>query len=56
MPLLSLKNLTFTFTKPNLLENITLHIERGERIRPGWSERGRQVDPDEADSGGFASG
>jgi ATPase subunit of ABC transporter with duplicated ATPase domains len=32
MPLLSLKNLTFTYTKPTLLENITLHIERGERI------------------------
>lgn len=32
MPLLSLKNLTFTYSKPNLLENITLHIERGERI------------------------
>lgn len=32
MPLLSLTNLTFTYSKPNLLENITLHIERGERI------------------------
>ncbi len=32
MSLLSLKNLTFTYSKPNLLENITLHIERGERI------------------------
>ncbi|MFO0223536.1 MAG: ATP-binding cassette domain-containing protein [Planctomyces sp.] len=32
MPLLSLKNLTFTYTKPTLLGNITLHIERGERI------------------------
>ncbi len=32
MPLLSLNNLSFTYSKPNLLENITLHIERGERI------------------------
>ncbi len=32
MPLLSLNNLTFTYSKPNLLESITLHIERGERI------------------------
>ena len=32
MPLLSLNNLTFTYSKPNLLEGITLHIERGERI------------------------
>ncbi|HAP06224.1 MAG TPA: hypothetical protein DCR20_00225, partial [Planctomycetaceae bacterium] len=32
MSLLSLKNLTFTYSKPNLLDNITLHIERGERI------------------------
>jgi ATP-binding cassette subfamily F protein uup len=32
MPLLSLKNLTFTWTKPILLNNITLHFERGERI------------------------
>ena len=32
MPLLSLNNLSFTYSKPNLLEGITLHIERGERI------------------------
>jgi ATP-binding cassette subfamily F protein uup len=32
MPLLSLNKLTFTYSKPNLLEGITLHIERGERI------------------------
>ncbi|MEY3174805.1 MAG: transporter ATP-binding protein uup [Planctomycetota bacterium] len=32
MPLLSLRNLTFTWTKPILLENITLHFERGERV------------------------
>lgn len=32
MPLLSLNNLSFTYSKPTLLENITLHIERGERI------------------------
>jgi ATP-binding cassette subfamily F protein uup len=32
MALLSLNNLSFTYSKPNLLENITLHIERGERI------------------------
>ena len=32
MPLLSLNNLTFTYSKPNLLDGITLHIERGERI------------------------
>lgn len=32
MPLLSLNNLTFTYSRPNLLENITLHVERGERI------------------------
>ncbi len=32
MPLLSLNNLTFTYSKPNLLDCITLHIERGERI------------------------
>lgn len=32
MALLSLNNLSFTYSKPNLLEGITLHIERGERI------------------------
>ena len=32
MALLSLNNLTFTYSKPNLLDGITLHIERGERI------------------------
>ncbi len=32
MPLLSLNNLSFTYSRPNLLEGITLHIERGERI------------------------
>lgn len=32
MPLLSLNNLSFTYSKPTLLDNITLHIERGERI------------------------
>jgi ATP-binding cassette subfamily F protein uup len=32
MALLSLNNLKFTYSKPNLLDGITLHIERGERI------------------------
>ena len=32
MPLLSLRNLSFTWTKPNLLQDITLHFERGERV------------------------
>ena len=32
MALLSLNNLTFTYSRPNLLDGITLHIERGERI------------------------
>ncbi len=32
MSLLSLNNLSFTYSRPTLLENITLHIERGERI------------------------
>ncbi len=32
MPLLALKNLTFTYSKPNLLENINLIVERGEKI------------------------
>lgn len=32
MALLSLNNLTFTYSRPNLLEGITLHVERGERI------------------------
>ncbi|MCA9034973.1 MAG: ATP-binding cassette domain-containing protein [Planctomycetaceae bacterium] len=32
MSLLSLVNLTFTYASPTLLDNITLHIERGERI------------------------
>jgi ATP-binding cassette subfamily F protein uup len=32
MPLLSLRKLSFTWTKPNLLEDITLHFERGERV------------------------
>ncbi|MEZ6034270.1 MAG: ATP-binding cassette domain-containing protein [Planctomycetaceae bacterium] len=32
MPLLSLNNLSFTYSNPTLLEGITLHIERGERI------------------------
>lgn len=32
MPLLSLNNLSFTYSNPTLLDGITLHIERGERI------------------------
>ncbi len=32
MALLSINNLTFTYSRPNLLDGITLHIERGERI------------------------
>lgn len=32
MPLLALKNLTFTYSKPNLLENINLIVDRGEKI------------------------
>ena len=32
MPLLSLNNLSFTYSRPTLLDGITLHIERGERI------------------------
>ncbi|HQX52150.1 MAG TPA: ATP-binding cassette domain-containing protein [Planctomycetaceae bacterium] len=32
MALLSLNNLTFTYSRPNLLDGITLHVERGERI------------------------
>jgi len=32
MALLSLNNLTFTYSRPNLLDGISLHIERGERI------------------------
>ncbi len=32
MALLSLNNLTFTYSRPMLLDGITLHIERGERI------------------------
>jgi ATP-binding cassette subfamily F protein uup len=32
MALLSLNNLSFTYSNPTLLDGITLHIERGERI------------------------
>lgn len=32
MPLLSLNNLTFTYAHPILLKDVTLHVERGERI------------------------
>ena len=32
MSLLSLVNLSFTYASPTLLNNITLHVERGERI------------------------
>ncbi len=32
MSLLSLNNLSFTYASPALLENVTLHVERGERI------------------------
>ena len=32
MALLSLTNLTFTYSHPVLLEGVTLHVERGERI------------------------
>ena len=32
MALLSLNNLTFTYAHPVLLKDVTLHIERGERI------------------------
>ena len=32
MSLLSLVNLSFTYASPTLLDNVTLHIERGERI------------------------
>ncbi|MCA9065149.1 MAG: ATP-binding cassette domain-containing protein [Planctomycetaceae bacterium] len=32
MPLLSLVNLTFTYASPTLLDHVTLHIDRGERI------------------------
>ncbi|MCA9049766.1 MAG: ATP-binding cassette domain-containing protein [Planctomycetaceae bacterium] len=32
MALLSLTNLSFTFSHPKLLDDVTLHIERGERI------------------------
>jgi ATP-binding cassette subfamily F protein uup len=32
MALLSLNDLTFTYSRPTLLDGITLHIERGERI------------------------
>lgn len=32
MPLLSLNNLSFTYASPTLLDHVTLHIERGERV------------------------
>lgn len=32
MPLLSLNNLSFTYASPPLLDHVTLHIDRGERI------------------------
>lgn len=32
MSLLSLTNLSFTYASPTLLDNVTLHIERGERV------------------------
>ena len=32
MPLLSLTDLSFTYSQPPLLANITLHVEQGERI------------------------
>lgn len=32
MPLLSLVNLSFTYASPTLLDHVTLHVERGERI------------------------
>lgn len=32
MALLSINNLTFTYSNPTLLDEVTLHVERGERI------------------------
>lgn len=32
MPQLSIKDLTFTYARPNLLDGVTLHVEHGERI------------------------
>ncbi|MEZ6063419.1 MAG: ATP-binding cassette domain-containing protein [Planctomycetaceae bacterium] len=32
MPILSLKNVTFSYSHPALLDDVTLHIDRGERI------------------------
>ena len=32
MALLSIKDVTFTFSHPILLDGVTVHIERGERV------------------------